>query len=117
MALEGALYAYKNGWRDREGLIAEVAGRIRIDGERRQESARGFYSASANREADQTIADAIESFAEGFVDRAWFGTFKGRPPSAGDLRNFMAAYRWTFTRSVAKGNSRPDIPVEEALDR
>ena len=34
MALEGVLYAYKNGWRDREGLIAEVAGRIRIDGER-----------------------------------------------------------------------------------
>jgi hypothetical protein len=114
MALEGALYAYKNGWRDREGLIAEVAGRIRIDGERRQEGARGFYSASTNREAGQSVADAIESFAEGFVDRAWFGTFKGRPPSAGDLRNFMAAYRWTFTRSVAKGSSRPDTPVEEA---
>jgi hypothetical protein len=114
MALEGTLYAYKNGWRDREGLIAEVAGRIRIDGERRQEGARGFYSASANREAGQSIEQAIESFAEGFVDRAWFGTFKGRPPSAGDLRNFMAAYRWTFTRSVAKSSSRPDIPVEEA---
>ena len=114
MALEGALYAYKNGWHDREGLIAEVAGRIRIDGERRQEGARGFYSASANRESGQTISDAIESLAEDFVDRAWFGTFKGRPPSAGDFRNFMAAYRWTFTRSVVKGSSRPDLPIEEA---
>jgi hypothetical protein len=114
MALEGALYAYKNGWRDREGLIAEVAGRIRIDGERRQEGARGFYSASANREAGQTIEQAIGSFSECFIDHAWSAAFKGRPPSAGDWRNFSAAYRWTFTRYVAKGSSRSDTPVEEA---
>jgi hypothetical protein len=109
IALEGALYAYKNRWHDREGLIAEIAGRIQIDGERRQEGARGFYSAAANREAGQNITDAIESFAAAFVDHAWSGTFKGRPPSANDWRNFTAAYRWTFTRSAPKGTNQPDI--------
>jgi hypothetical protein len=112
MALEGALYAYKNRWHDREGLIAEIAGRIQIDGERRQEGARGFYSAAANREAGQNIADAIESFAAAFVDHVWSGTFKGHPPSANDWRNFTAAYRWTFTRSAPKGTDQPDIPYD-----
>jgi hypothetical protein len=113
IALEGALYAYKNRWRDCEGLVAEIAGRIRIDGERRQDSARGFYSAATNREAGQTIADAIESFAVAFVDHAWSGTFNERPPSASDWRNFTAAYRWTFTRSAPKGSTEQDIPLED----
>ena len=115
MALEGALYAYKNGWRDREGLIAEVAGRIRIDGERRQEGARGFYSASANREAGQTIEQAIGSFSECFIDHAWSAAFKGRPPSAGDWRNFSAAYRWTFTRYCGEGQQPAEYSSRRSL--
>jgi hypothetical protein len=102
MAIDGAIYAYRNGWRDREGLIAQVAGRIDVDGARRADGVKGFYSAKANREANQSIPDAIQSFAEAFVDLAWLGAFKGRPPSSNDLRNFLAAYRWTFTRSAPK---------------
>jgi hypothetical protein len=102
MAVEGATYAYRNGWRDRDGLIAQVAGRIDVDGARRADGVKGFYSAKANREPGQQISDAIQAFAEAFVDLAWFGAFKGRPPSSNDLRNFLAAYRWTFTRSAPK---------------
>jgi hypothetical protein len=102
MAVEGATYAYRNGWRDREGLIAQVAGRINVDGSRRADGVKGFYSAKANREAGQNIADAIQTFAEAFVDLAWLRAFKGRPPSSNDLRNFLAAYRWTFARSAPK---------------
>ena len=114
MALEGALYAYKNGWVDREGLIAGVAGRIRVDGERR---ARRFYSASANREAGQTIEQAIGSFSECFVDQVWSGAFKGRPPSNADWRNFSAAYRWTFSRTLPKGSSGSNSTVEDDLSQ
>jgi hypothetical protein len=113
MAIEGARYAYKSGWGDREGLIAEIAGRIQIDGERRQGGTRGFYSASANRRAGQTIDDAIKVFAECFVDCAWFGAFRGRPPSNADWRNFTAAYRWTFTHAVPKGGGAPSAGEDD----
>jgi hypothetical protein len=101
-AVEGAVYAYGKGWRDREGLIAQVAGRIEVDGGRRASGVKGFYSGKASRAEGQSISDAIEAFAEAFVDLAWLGAFKGRPPSSSDLRNFLAAYRWTFSRSAPK---------------
>jgi hypothetical protein len=107
-AIEGATYAYRNGWRDRDGLVAQVAGRIEVDGARRAKGVKWFYSARANREPGQHIADAIEAFAEAFVDLAWFGAFKGRPPSSNDQRNFLAAYRWTFTRSAPKDTDLSD---------
>ncbi len=107
-AIEGATYAYRNGWRDRDGLVAQVAGRIEVDGARRAKGVKWFYSAKANREPGQYIADAIQAFAEAFVDLAWFGAFKGRPPSSNDQRNFLAAYRWTFTRSAPKDTDLPD---------
>lgn len=114
MAVEGALYAYKNGWRDRDGLVAQVAGRIDVDGGRRADGVKGFYSAKTTRQADQSIGDAIQAFAEAFIDSVWLGTFKGRPPSSSDLRNFMAAYRWTFARSAPQAPASTDEPLSSA---
>ncbi|WP_142846419.1 hypothetical protein [Telmatospirillum sp. J64-1] len=107
-AIEAATDAYRQGWRDREGLIAAVAGRIAVDGENRKKGE--FYSSAAHREPGQRIDDAIQDFAETFVDRAWNGAFKGRPPSSGELRTFQAAYRWAFTRSAVK-DAKADLPA------
>jgi hypothetical protein len=115
-AVEAATRAYTKGNRDREGLISFVGGRIDVDGESRQKGSKGFYSAKDNRAEGQSIGQAIDAFTKLFVDDIWLGDFGGRPPSASQLSDYIAAYRYTFTRGSPVVEARTDREALEELD-
>jgi hypothetical protein len=99
LALDEVALATSRGISDRDSLLAAVHGTITVEGERRADGAKGFFSAKANRKADQTIDEAIAVFAACFVDDYWFALCRGRTPSARIVRSDLATYRHVFTHS------------------
>ena len=106
VALEAASGGKKDGSApDRNSLVFAVAGKILADSKRRNDGNKGFYASQKNREEDEKIPDAIQSFSEYFVDEVWIKLYKQNQPSASVLSRHLATYTWSLTYV------RPETPV------
>lgn len=98
-AVEAATEAYRVGIRNRDEMVAEVAGFLYAQAELRNNGPRSFFSSPAYRADGETPQSACEEFAREFIDNLWSVRFKGAPPTARQLRFAMAAYRFAFYKA------------------
>jgi hypothetical protein len=94
-AMDGAVDAHKASISDEESLIDYVAGRIKGDGDRKD-----MLVYARSKDAADALKTAIDSFAKIFVQEIWFGSLKGRPPSASNMRPMTDAYRWRLSNGT-----------------